>query len=43
MLHNERKMWYNMALVGNFETEIDEGKIERGMCLLCDEEDNETY
>jgi len=30
MLHNERKMWYSMALVGNFESEIDEGNIERG-------------
>lgn len=28
MLHNKRKMWYSMALVGNFETEIDEGNTE---------------
>jgi len=24
MLHNERKMWYRVTLVGNFESEIDE-------------------
>jgi hypothetical protein len=31
-----------MTLFGNFESEIDEVNIERGSCLLCDEEDNET-
>jgi len=36
-------MWYSMALVGNFGNEIDEENTERGRCLLCDEEDNETY
>jgi len=36
-------MWYRTALFGNFENEIDEGNAERGKCLLCDEEYNETY
>jgi hypothetical protein len=43
MLQNERKMWYSIALVGNFETEIDVWNTERRRCLLCGEEDNGTY
>jgi hypothetical protein len=36
-------MWFSIALVGNFETDIDEWNTERRRCVLCGEDDNETY